>query len=193
MPRLALGAILFLSACASLERPISPWRLDGFPGASIETGLFPIEAGIAWEFRDRLEAGAPPLRLNLVREGELLLLRGGEGGSAGVEVSAEQGYLTLSLQGRVVDRPLALAGSVGDSWDSGPRRATAFGYDRLRVLGREVRALVVAVDGIEGTARVRSLYWFARDLGWVRIRTEREGRAIKDAILVAFTPAPSAD
>jgi len=193
VPRALLGTILFLSGCAALERPISPWRLEGFPGAPIEPGLFPLRHGTAWEFRDRLDPAGPTLRLELVREGEDLVLRGGEGRTAGVSVSEEDGYLTLSRHGQVVDRPLAIAGKVGDSWPSGPRRATAFGYDRVFLLGREMRALVVAVDGMEGSARARSLYWFARDLGWVRIRTEREGRVTKDAHLVAFTPTLAAD
>jgi len=190
MPRRAAWALLLLSACASPERPISPWRLEGFPGAPVEEGLFPLVAGTTWEFRDRLDPTGRQLKLELAAEEGALVLRGREAGAAPLHVAFEGGYLTLSRDGEVVDRPLPLGGSVGDSWASGPRRATAFGYDRLEALGRPVRALVVAVDGTEGSARTRSLYWFAPGMGWVRIRTEREGRAIRDAQLTAFLPGP---
>ena len=39
------------AGCAS-DRPVNPWRLDGFPGAPIETGLFPLRDGARWTFAD---------------------------------------------------------------------------------------------------------------------------------------------
>ena len=57
-----------------------------------------------------------------------------------------------------------------------------FGYDEIEVLGKKTEALVVAAD----RGPVRDLYYFAKDLGWVRLRTERTGKTIRDAKLVAF-------
>jgi hypothetical protein len=166
--------VAVLGACA-VDRPIHPMRLEGFPGAPIEAGLFPLNAGARWVFEGELE-------LRLSAEDGGLVLEGRKGGSA--LVRTEGGFLEIVYQGQVVERPLKLTGRVGDRWRVDDARYTAFGYDRIEVLGEERRALVVAVDRGE----VRDLYWFAAPLGWVRIRTERQGSVVRDVRLVEFEP-----
>lgn len=213
----ALGLVV---SCGRYERPIHPMRLDGFPGAPIEAGLFPLRDGMTWVFRDRfsrdpakrlrLEVRAagtvrrPPLRwvglppvetlqpgtrtapvpqemVDLLASGYLL---------AGVtqttaRIAIADGFLEIHHEGSLVSRPLKLSGEVGDTWPGGSRaRCMAFGYDSIEVLGERRRALVVGVDRLP----LRDIYWFVRGMGWVRIRTERDGRVIRDAVLESFRP-----
>lgn len=172
---------LLLAACAT-ERPVHPMRLDGFPGAPIEPGLFELRPGARWVFRDRLDPDRPPLEMAIRRRGEAFVLTGGTEAEAFISLAG--GFVEISFQGNVVERPLKLKGAVGDSWRVGNATCTAFGYDRIEVLGERRRALVVAVD----RPPVRDLYWFARGMGWVRIRSERDGSAFKDAVLVEHDP-----
>ncbi len=278
--------------CAG-ERPIHPYRLEGFPGAPIEADLFPMRAGTRWVFEDRVDPDRARLELELVARGERLVLVGTREGEAVVRIAEVEGdhgperrleivfeitvarvvaavaefygvtpdeilgrqappareqdtlaiprevvvYLSRELTDaspeaiadlfagearpavatvherirrqawddndlaatlrrlraklgprRRVYYPLKLEGKVGDQWrtkgslrEKGTRY-TVFGYDTVEVLGKPHRALVVAADRMP----VRDLYWFAAGIGWVRIRTENEGRAKRDAFLVEF-------
>ncbi len=176
-----LCVFLALGAGCARDRPIHPMRLDGFPGAPIEAGLFPLAPGARWTFRDRLDP-ARALELSLREEAGTLVLEGTREG--GVEVHLNAGFLELRYEGQVVERPLKLEGRVGDAWEAAGARYTAFGYDEVEVLGRRVRALVVAAER-RGN---RDLYWFARGLGWVRLRTEQQGKVYRDALLESFEP-----
>ncbi len=180
MTRPLLLAIL-LAACAT-ERPVHPFRLEGFPGAPVEGDLFPRFEVARWVFRDRIDPGSPDLVLAMRREGGAFRLTGTREGEA--ELRFEAGFVEIRAGGETVDRILKLEGRMGDHWGSGGSDglATLFGYDRLTVLGESRRALVVAVD----RPPLRDLYWFADGLGWVRIRTERRGKAVRDAGLVGF-------
>ena len=172
---------LSIVACGA-ARPIHPLRLEGFPGAPIEGDLFPLRHGERWVFRDRL-APKRPVVLELRRAEDVWTLTGADGGAATVRLRA--GWLELEFESGVV-RPLKLTGRVGDTWapPAGGAACTVFGYDRVRVLGREVRALVVAVDQL----RERNLYWYASGMGWVRIRTETDGKVTRDAFLEEYAP-----
>jgi len=172
--------------CRAVERPVSPWRLEGFPGAAIEVEPFPLDPGTTWRFRDRLDPAAPPLELRLAGDAGALTLEGAREG--GVTIARNGDFLEISKDGRVVDRPLRFSGRVGESWRSGDGQATAFGYDRLKLGGGDRRALVIGVDRRTAKGRERDLYWFVPAMGWVRLRTEREGRAIRDAFLVDPEP-----
>ena len=152
-------------------------RLEGFPGAPIEPGLFPLRDGARWTFAD---AEGKSLVLSIRRDGDSYLLAGQTEREAGIRV--QDGFLEILYEGQVVDRPLKLEGRAGDRWEAAGATYTVFGYERLDVLGTRMRALVVAAD----RPPVRDLYWFARDVGWVRLRTERNGKTIKDARIVSF-------
>ncbi len=175
-------ALLVAAGCVS-QRPVHPYRLDGFPGAPIEGDLFPMRGGARWVFRDRLGgADTKPLELALQeRNGGLVLEGSRQGGAA---VALEDGFLTIRYEGEVVDQPLKLEGHVGDRWAAAGARYTVFGYDRVEVLGKEHRALVVAAE----RGQTRDLYWFADGVGWIRMRTERQGKALRDAFLEEFRP-----
>ncbi|MHC4133761.1 MAG: helix-turn-helix domain-containing protein [Planctomycetota bacterium] len=283
-----------LSGSCAGERPVHPYRLEGFPGAPIDADLFPLRAGTRWVFEDRVDPDRGRLELELeAREGRLVLV-GTKEGEAVVriaDVETEQGaerrllivfgvtveqivdavadhfdvreddiygkqsagprwqatvelarrisvFLATELTstsleeiaGRFVGEArattadahdrirlqakedpdlaralrrlqaeltaqkayhvLKLEGKVGDQWYTKGSvvkkgtRYTVFGYDTVEVLGKPHRALVVAADRMP----VRDLYWFAAGIGWVRIRTENEGRAKRDAFLVEFEP-----
>jgi hypothetical protein len=213
LARAGLLAALLLGACG-IERPVHPMRLDGFPGAPIEEGLFELRDGASWTFRDRLDPEGSPLRLSIERRDGGYVLKGMREAGAGTRIrkggweyeilpeagiAIRNGYLELDLTviarprdagpkgGREQTlklRPLKLQGLVGDSWPSGGDACTAFGYDDLRVLGERRRALVVATErGPE-----RNLQWFAKGVGWARIRTERNGKVVRDALLVSHEP-----
>lgn len=173
-----LLVVATLAGCA-WDRPVHPLRLEGFPGAPIEPDLFPLRDGMRWEFED-VKNGGRPLVLELRAAGEAFELVGSREGAASLRVA--DGFVEILRGGELVDRPLKLEGRAGDWWKAAGARCTAFGYDRIPVLGATRRALVVAVE----RGRVRDLYWFAADMGWVRIRTERDGNAVRDARLKAF-------
>ena len=289
---LVVSWLLALSASCAGERPVHPYRLEGFPGAPIEPDLFPLRAGTRWVFEDRVDADRERLELQLeAREGRLVLV-GTQEGEAVVritEVETEQGaerrlvivfgvtveqiidavadhfdvreddvlgkrsagpswqatvelarrisvFLAMELTSASLEEiassfvgearaanadahdrirlqakedpelsrtlgrleaeltahktyhVLKLEGKVGDQWHTKGSvvkkgtRYTVFGYDTVDVLGKRRRALVVAADRMP----VRDLYWFVAGIGWVRIRTESEGRAKRDAFLVEF-------
>jgi len=172
-----LIALVCLAGCAG-ERPIHPLRLQGYPGAPIEPGLFPLAPGSRWVFAE----GERRLELRLRAEGGEIVLEGHKEGRA--TVRAKGGFLEIVYEGQVVERPLKLEGQVGDEWDGGGAHYIAFGYDEITVLGEPRRALVVAAD----RPPLRDLYWYVEDIGWARIRTERHGRMIRDARLEEFEP-----
>jgi hypothetical protein len=178
-----LGALLAVAGCA-LERPIHPYRLEGFPGAPIEGDLFPMRPGMRWVFRDRLKPDGPPLELATRGSGEELELLGRKA-DATLRLRTAGPYVEIvDGTGAVVDRPLRLDGRVGDTWSHAGATYTVFGYDRLEILGERLRALVVAVD----RPPARDLFWFAPEVGWVRLRTELHGAVQRDALLVEFQP-----
>jgi len=177
----AVGLVLLAISCAG-ERPIHPYRLEGFPGAPIEPMHLPLEPGARWVFEERVAEGQRELTMTLVeRDGELVIT-GTRQGEAKVKVV--DGFLEVSLAGRAF-RPLKLEGHVGDRWTFAGARYTVFGYDRLEVAGAPHRALVVAAD----RPPVRDRTWSVPHLGWVRIRTERLGAVMRDAFLKEFHPA----
>ncbi len=156
-----------------------PFRLEGFPGAPIEPGLFEPKAGARWVFAD----GERELVLELTaREGALVLTGGKEGRPVVLRVN--EPFVELVFEGQVIDRPFKRSGRVGDRWKVDQARYTVFGYDEIDVLGKTERALVVAID----RDKTRDLYWFAAPYGWVRIRTERQGSVVRDARLTSFEP-----
>jgi len=175
-----LAAALVAPGCAT-QRPIHPFRLEGFPGAPIEPGLFELVDGATWVLRDELNPSAEPIRFELTRSGDEYRLHGATDEEARIQI--RDGFLEILYGGKVA-RPLKLTGKVGDTWTASGARCMAYGYDRLDVLGREVRALVVAVERKEQ----RVLYWFSAGLGVVRVRTERLGHAVQDARLVEHHP-----
>jgi hypothetical protein len=162
-------------------------RLEGFPGAPIEGELFPFRDGARWTFRVDVDELNQP-----TKEALELRLRRGEAGytvsgvtEAAAEIAVVEGFLEIRYQGRLVSRPLKLRGAVGDTWRGGEKaRATVFGYDRLDVLGKTRRALVVGIDRMPR----RDLYWFADGVGWVRFMVERDGRTVFLANLAKHDP-----
>lgn len=95
------------------------------------------------------------------------------------ELTVQKAYHVLKLEGKVGDQWRTKGSMVKKG-----TRYTVFGYDTVDVLGKPHRALVVAADRMP----IRDLYWFAQGIGWVRIRTENQGRAKRDAFLVEFEP-----
>lgn len=191
---LAYGALLALAGacgCRAVDRPVNPWKLEGFPGAPIEDRFLPLAPGASWRFLDALAPARASLELRVVARDGALFLEGTTREAA--EIRRAGNFVEILREGRVVDRPLALSGRVGDSWRFDGATATAFGYDRIEVMGRPMRALVVGIDRMTSRGRERELLWFAEGVGWARLRTEREGRAVRDARLVDFEPGPSAD
>lgn len=192
--RNALPLLLILS-CVS--RPINPWRMEGWPGskpgAAVEgEGLFDLRDGRTWTFKDRVDDTRPELTLSLHKtEDGRYLLRGRSGGD--IEIAKEAGFLVLQRGFSVVDKPLKFSGRVGQGWHAAGAKCYFFGYDKVPVAGEKVRALVVAVDRRTQGGRVRDLYWFAKDYGWVRIRNERNGGLAHDAFLTSFEPGASED
>ncbi len=176
--RRALLLAAVAAACAS-DRPVNPWRLDGFPGAPIETGLFPLRDGARWTFAD---AEGKSLALSIRAKDAGFVLAGQTEGEA--EIREHEGFLEILYEGRLLDRPLKMEGVAGDQWRAAGAIYMVFGYEEIDVLGKKTRALVVAADRVP----VRDLYWFAKDVGWVRLRTERNGKMIRDARLVSFDP-----
>jgi hypothetical protein len=164
--------------CAS-DRPVNPFRLEGFPGAPIEPGLFPLRDGARWTFGD--EEGKTLTLSIRAKEGKYVLAGQTEGEA---EIREHGGFLEILYQGQLVDRPLKMGGAAGDQWRAAGAIYMVFGYEEIEVLGRKTRALVVAADRLP----VRDLYWFAKDVGWVRLRTERNGKTIRDARLVSYDP-----
>jgi PAS domain-containing protein len=177
-----LLAVLASAGC-HVDRPIHPLRLEGFPGAEVEPGLFPLREGMEWTFQDRLHPDAPPLSLKLKKERRRFYLEGTKRGER-LEIAYADGFLEVRQGDQVVDRPLKFPGKAGDTWQVNDAVVTIFGYDEIDVLGEEKRALVVAVD----RRQFRDLAWFVQDMGWVRLRTEKRGRALRDAVLVAYEP-----
>jgi hypothetical protein len=174
--RRALLLALLSSGCAT-DRPVHPMRLEGFPGAPIEPGLFPISDGARWTFAD--EQGKTLTLSVKARDGTHVLTGQTEGEA---EIRVHEGFLEILYQGHLVDRPLKMEGAAGDRWEAAGASYTVFGYEEIEILGRKTRALVVAADrGVQ-----RDLYWFAKDIGWVRLRTERTGHTLRDARLVSF-------
>lgn len=154
-------------------------RLEGYPGAAIEKGLFPLKPA-TWVFQDTLDKNRAPLRMALKRAGKRFVLTGATEEQA--ELAQRDGFLEIRYKDKLVGRPLKISGKVGDTWRVGDKLYTVYGYDRVTVLGRKRRALVVAVEqGAE-----RNFYWFVKEMGWVRIRTERQGRALRDAELISY-------
>ncbi|MHC4547959.1 MAG: hypothetical protein ACYTEZ_04210 [Planctomycetota bacterium] len=184
--RSAWWLLVLVAACAG-ERPIHPYRLEGFPGAPIEPLRFPLRAGVRWVFEDRVDPERGRLELAIEERDGKLVLVGTKQGEALIQ--ARGGFLEIGFGDRTY-RPLKLEGRVGDMWRTkgGWRerstRYTVFGYDEVEVLGKPRRALVVAAD----RTQLRDLYWFVAEIGWVRIRTESEGRAKRDAYLAEFDP-----
>ncbi len=172
------------------ERPIHPWKLEGFPGAPIEGDLFPLRNGATWAFRDRLEPSKGEETWTLLRSQDGWLLKGFEGGDATLGLIGY--YLEIRRDGKLVDRPLRLHGKAGDSWTAAGAYCLVMGYDRLQVLGEQRRALVVGVERKQDGRRNRDLYWFVDGIGWVRVRRERDGHVVRDAQLIRFEPG-SAD
>lgn len=170
--------IVLASGCRT-DPPVHPMRLEGFPGAPIESGLFPLRDGVRWTFAD--EAGKT-LSLSIRESDGKFALAGQAQGEA--EIRVQDGFLEILYEGRLVDRPLKVEGAAGDAWEIPGAKYRAFGYDEIEVLGQPTRALVVAAD----RPPQRDLYWFAKDIGWVRLRTERNGKPIRDARLVSFEP-----
>jgi hypothetical protein len=154
-------------------------RLEGFPGAPIEPGLFPLRDGARWAFLD--EQGRPLLLSVRAKDGKYALAGQAEGEA---EIREHEGFVEILYEGNLVDRPLKLEGAAGDQWRAAGALYMAFGYEEIEVLGKKTRALVVAADRLP----VRDLYWFAKDIGWVRLRTERQGKTVRDAKLVSFEP-----
>jgi hypothetical protein len=167
-----------LAACVT-DRPVNPWRLEGFPGAPIEPGLFPLRDGARWTFAD--EEGKS-LALSVRAKDGGFVLAGQTEGEA--QIREHEGFLEILYEGKLMDRPLKLEGAAGDQWRAAGAVYMVFGYEEIDVLGKKTRALVVAADRLP----TRDLYWFAKGLGWVRLRTERNGKTIKDARLVSFDP-----
>jgi len=170
-----------LLACLALgcatDPPVSPLRFEGFPGAPIEPGLFPLRDGTRWTFGD--EQGKT-LSLAITAEDGKYVLTGQTQGEAEIRIS--DGFLEILYEGKLVDRLLKMEGAAGDRWQAAGATYMAFGYEEIDVLGKKTRALVVAAD----RPPLRDLYWFAKDLGWVRLRTERTGKTIRDAKLLSF-------
>jgi hypothetical protein len=176
------GVIAALLAGCVADRPIHPLDLEGFPGAPVEPGLFPLRPGMRWTFLDRVAAERREFVLSVEGEPGALRLLGSKEGEVGIRVS--DGFLELRYRGQALERPLKFEGAAGDTWKTAGATYTVFGYDEVEVLGRRVRSLVVAAD----RPPVRDLYWFAKDLGWIRLRQERNGKTYRDAILTAFEP-----
>jgi len=172
-----------LAAGCAVERPIHPLRLEGFPGAPVESGLFPLRDGMSWKFQDRLHPEAPPLLLKLSKQGSHYYLEGTKAGQR-LEIAHVDGFLEVRLGEQVVDRPLKYPGKAGDTWQVGTALVTIFGYDELAVLGTKRRALVVAVDRRD----YRDIAWFVQGMGWVRLRSERRGQVLRDAGLIEYDP-----
>lgn len=177
---LVLGLPVWGVGCA-VERPINPLRLKGFPGAPVEPGMFPLRDGMLWKFQDRLHPEAAPLLLKLTKEGRCYYLEGTKAGQR-LEIAHVDGFLEVRQGDQVVDRPLKYPGKAGDTWQVGTALVTIFGYDEVDVLGTERMALVVAVDRRE----YRDIAWFVQGMGWVRLRSERRGQALRDAHLVEY-------
>ena len=178
-----LALLLLLTCACTFDRPIHPLRLDGFPGAPVEPGMFPLRDGMAWTFEDRIHPDAPPLELRVVREHRRFYLIGTKQEEQ-LEIAHVDGYLEVRHGDRVVDRPLRFPGKAGDTWLVNQALVTIFGYDDVDVLGEQKRALVVAVD----RRQMRDLAWFVKGMGWVRLRTERRGKVVRDARLTAYEP-----
>lgn len=174
--RLVALLVLLAAGCAS-DPPVHPMRLEGFPGTAIEPGLFPLRDGVRWTFED---AAGKTLVLSIREADGKYALTGQTEGEA--EIRVHEGFLEILYEGRLVDRPLKMEGATGDAWQAAGAKYRVFGYDEVEVLGKKTRALVVAAD----RPPMRDLYWFAKDLGWVRLRSERNGKTVRDARLASF-------
>ena len=183
VPGAILLALLLGAAGCAVDRPIHPLRLDGFPGAPVEPGLFPLRDGMMWTFEDRLKPDAPPLVLRVIKQGRRYFLEGTKAQER-LEIAHVDGFLEVRHGDRVVDRPLKYPGKAGETWQVNQALVTIFGYDDIGVLGEEKRALVVAVD----RRQFRDIAWFVQGMGWVRLRSERRGKVLRDARLVAYEP-----
>jgi hypothetical protein len=179
---LVLGVAVLAAGCA-VDRPIHPLRLEGFPGAPVESGLFPLRDGMTWKFQDRLHPESPPLLLKLSKQGRHYYLEGTKAGQR-LEIAYAEGFLEVRQGDQVVDRPLKYPGKAGDSWQVNTALVTIFGYDEVDVLGTKRRALVVAVDRRD----YRDIAWFVQGMGWVRLRSESRGQVLRDASLVEYEP-----
>ena len=108
-----------------------------------------------------------------------------KGGRRGGAIMREQdGFLEIVFDGKVVERLVQLEGKVGDQWRAAGAQYIVFGFDEIEVLGEMRRALVVAAE----RPPARDLYWFEPELGIVRLRTENNGMAKRDALLKKFRP-----
>ncbi|MEM8886052.1 MAG: hypothetical protein AAGD14_18450, partial [Planctomycetota bacterium] len=172
-----------LGSC-HVERPIHPLRLDGFPGDPVVENLFPLRDGMSWTFEDKLAPDTPPLKLTVRSVGiNSYVLEGGRAADR-IEIAWNGEFLELSREGQLIDRILKYPGRAGETWVVNQAIFTIFGYDTVEILGERRRALVVAAD----RRQMREIGWFVPDMGWVRIRTERRGRALHDTYLVAYEP-----
>ena len=178
------GVFLLLLGNCGVNRPIHPLRLEGFPGAEVVDNLFPLRDGMSWTFQDRLDPSARPLVLKLKRDLFRRYHLEGARRADQVEIAWNEGFLELSREGKLIDRILRFPSKAGETWIVNEAIFTVFGYDEIEILGEQRRALVVAAD----RRQMREIAWFVPDMGWVRIRTERRGRAIHDAFLVAYEP-----
>lgn len=175
--------VLALTAC-KVDRPIHPLRLDGFPGEPVVANLFPLRDGMSWTFQDRLDPDAEPLVFKIRKEGLNTYILDGGAGAERLELAWDDGFLAIRREGEVLDRILKYPGKAGDTWVINEAIFTVFGYDTISVLGEEKRALVVAADRRE----LRELGWFVPGMGWARIRTERRGKVLHDAMLIRYDP-----
>lgn len=184
--------IALVAASCGYNRPIHPMKLEGFPGAPIEAGLYPMVDGVEWVYVDEV-AGKGELRLRMRKSGERFMLSGLSEDKE-VEVRVADGFLEVLVDGVIGERPLKFEGKVGDRWNLARKRYTVFGYDKLEILGEKRRALVVAVDLNQQIVRTtpeggtsRDLFWYAEGIGLVRMRSEFEGLVMRDARLTELT------
>ena len=127
--------------------------------------------------------------LALAQDGDEFELRGRKQGD--LTVAVKDGYLEIRHLRSLVERPLKFEGVIGSRWAMPGARGEFFGFDELEVLGEKIPTLVVAIDRHTDVGRRRDIYWFAMAKGWVRIRSELDGRPQRDMRLVEFEPGAS--
>ena len=176
--------VALISTGCHVDRPIHPLRLEGFPGEPVVANLFPLRDGMSWTFQDRLNPEAAPLVFTVQKKGLNTYYLDGGANTGPLELAWSGGFLELRREGVALDRILKYPGKAGETWVINEAIFTIFGYDTISVLGEEKRALVVAAD----RRPLRELGWFVPDMGWVRIRTERRGKVLHDAVLIRHDP-----
>ncbi|MEE8105819.1 MAG: hypothetical protein V3T86_09825 [Planctomycetota bacterium] len=186
--RAALSLVL-LAGCVPSLRPIDPWGFEGYPGGQVAGWRFELRDGRRWTFRDDLDPEAEPMLLALAQDGDEFELRGRKQGD--LTVAVKDGYLEIHHLRSLVERPLKFEGVIGSRWTMPGARGEFFGFDELEVLGEKIPTLVVAIDRHTDVGRRRDIYWFAMAKGWVRIRSELDGRPQRDMRLVEFEPGSS--